>query len=886
MRHIIFEESDAHPIALLIKASAFDRNEIEATYIPTLLSNGIPKRDVVVMSLAYNQAGKAPTKYIANYLEDLLPALDSIGTKLIYCADAAYFNALTKGKKASANLGYVNPCKILGYEHMEVILGVNHKSLMYNPANEPKLTMSLQTLVDHVGGQHVEPGKDVIKYAYYPETEEAIYDALQTLHQYDELTCDVETFSLRFDEAGVGTVSFCWNEHEGIAFAVDYQQLTQRNEQGQYGIQVSNAPVKNLLREFFESYKGTFTWHNSPFDTKILIYELWMQNLLDIKGMLDGLHVLHQRIHDTKIIAYLATNTTAGNKLSLKELAHEFAGNYGMGDNINDIRLIPLPMLLEYNLTDGLCTWFVRNKYQPMMVADLQDEIYQDIMMPSQKVITQMELTGMPLNPDKVQYARKKLEGIKAEQEKAFVDHPVIRALEKKLTYQAWDKDFTDRRDKAKNPDKILPKDRANFPNSTFNPNSNQQLQKLLYEEMGLPVIDKTKTKQPATGAKTVVKLLNHTDNQEYIRTLEAVMAWSQAEKVLSTFITAFERAIDKGDGIVYLHGSFNLGGTKSGRLSSSDPNLQNIPAGSTYGKLVKECFEAPDGKLFGGADFNSLEDYISALTTRDPNKIKVYTEGYDGHSLRAFSYWPEKFPCDVMTPEFSHALKKNPLLDAIRAKSKNPTFALTYQGTWITLVNNLGFDKPDALIIEANYHELYQVSDAWVQAKLDQASIDGYVTVAFGLRLRTPLLGQIIRGRGRVPYEAEAEGRTAGNALGQSYGLLTNRAMNDFMQKVWQSRYRYDILPSAAIHDAIYLIIKDDIDVVEWVNRELIKSMQWQELPELQHDTVKLGAALDIFYPNWASPCMLPNYADKKEIRAVCANFLVELNPIKQEAA
>ena len=525
-------------------------------------------------------------------------------------------------------------------------------------------------------------------------------------------------------------------------------------------------------------------------------------------------------------------------------------------------------------------------RHHKVLIADQQWELYQDLMMPSQKVITQVELTGMPLNPVKVQQARVTLEAVKVQQEKDFVNHPVIRALEKRLTYEAWEKDYADRKGKAKNPDKILPKDRAAFPHTLFNPNSNPQLQQLIYVEMGLPVIDKTKAKAPATGAKTIVKLLNHTQNQEYIRTLEALMAWSQAEKILNTFITAFERAIDKGDGVVYLHGSFNLGGTKSGRLSSSDPNLQNLPAGSTYGKLVKECFMAAVGQLFAGADFNSLEDYISALTTRDPNKLKVYIEGFDGHSLRAFTYWPEKFPVDEMTPAFSHALKKDPLLDAVRAVSKNPTFALTYQGTWRTLMNNLGFSKEDALLIEANYHELYQVSDAWVQDKLDQASIDGYVTVAFGLRLRTPLLGRTLRGRSKVPYEAEAEGRTAGNALGQSYGLLTNRACNDFMQKVWLSRYRCDILPSAMIHDAIYLLIKDDIDVVEWVNRELIKSMEWQELPELEHDTVKIGAALDVFYPNWASPCTLTNYADKKEIRATCAAFLEKLADKQKEAA
>lgn len=200
--------------------------------------------------------------------------------------------------------------------------------------------------------------------------------------------------------------------------------------------------------------------------------------------------------------------------------------------------------------------------------------------------------------------------------------------------------------------------------------------------------------------------------------------------------------------------------------------------------------------------------------------------------------------------------------------------------------MKNLGFDEATAKKIEANYHELYKVSDQWVQDRLDQASQDGYVTVAFGLRLRTPLLGKTYRNKSSTPYEAQAEGRTAGNALGQSYGLLTNRACNEFMQKVWQSRFRYDIRPVAQIHDAVYILIKDDIDVVEWVNRELIKSMEWQELPEIQHDTVKIGAALDIFYPTWAQECTLPNYASQKEIRAKCAEFLSELADKQKEAA
>ena len=112
----------------------------------------------------------------------------------------------------------------------------------------------------------------------------------------------------------------------------------------------------------------------------------------------------------------------------------------------------------------------------------------------------------------------------------------------------------------------------------------------------------------------------------------------------------------------------------------------------------------------------------------------------------------------------------------------------------------------------------MYKVSDHWVQDRLEEASKTGYVELAFGLRLRTPLLSKTVFGSSSVPYEAKAEGRTAGNALGQSYGLLNNRAAIDFMNKVWNSEFKHDIRPIAMIHDAIYLLVKDSLEVVEWV--------------------------------------------------------------------
>jgi DNA polymerase-1 len=204
-----------------------------------------------------------------------------------------------------------------------------------------------------------------------------------------------------------------------------------------------------------------------------------------------------------------------------------------------------------------------------------------------------------------------------------------------------------------------------------------------------------------------------------------------------------------------------------------------------------------------------------------------------------------------------------------LRQASKAPTFLLTYQGTYHGLMNNLGLDQASALIIEANYHELYKEADQWVDNKLQQACVDGYVTGAFGLRLRTPLLK--MNGKGKLNYKAAAESRTAGNMLGQSYGSLNLRAANEFRERVWVSEYKYDILLCAQIHDSIYLIWKNTAGIAKWINDNLIACMQWCELEELKHPIVKLGACLDICFPDWSKPTTIKNNASVKEIYQIC---------------
>jgi len=221
-------------------------------------------------------------------------------------------------------------------------------------------------------------------------------------------------------------------------------------------------------------------------------------------------------------------------------------------------------------------------------------------------------------------------------------------------------------------------------------------------------------------------------------------------------------------------------------------------------------------------------------------------------------------------TPELHNVTRVNSIKKKYphwRQESKAPTFALTYQGTFMTLMTNCGFSKDLAKSIEASYHKLYVVSDNWVAEKLEQACKDGYITVAFGLRLRTPLLNQVVLGTSKTPFEAAAEGRTAGNALGQSWCMLNSRASTEFMGRVRREKYRLDIKPCAHIHDAQYFLIRDDMDVLQYTNEHLANAVAWQDDPLIANDQIKMSGQLELFHPHWGKGFDIPNMASKETI-------------------
>jgi DNA polymerase-1 len=467
MNHIAYVEKNTYKVALLIKESSFNPKEIKENY-PIDWDNSI------CFSLAYEN-NKAPVKLIKTALGSILKACKSLGVTTLLVADVAYFKVLVKASKAESLYGSVCEC-VLG--DFKVILAPNWQALFFNPQIQSKIDLAVNTLKNHLSGTHVVMGTGIIHFEEYP-TGAAIQTWLQKLQNEPMLVCDTETTSLSVMEAELVSISFAWSQHEGIAFLVKDKQV---------------------LRDFFENYQGILTYHQATYDISVLCHQLYMKHDLDYEGLLQGLDALTKNIEDTKIIAYLATNSCAGNELGLKKLALEYAGNYGVLSEDVTALDIPPEDLLKYNLTDTLATYYVYNKYKPVMIQDDQLEIYQTIMLPSIRSIVHMQLIGMPMDKEQIHKTDKELTSIQKKWLKQLSKSKLVKDYEWKLQQKAFIKKNQELKVKYISID--------NF-KTTLNPNSGLQLIGLLYGHLGFEVINTTDSGLPSTDGDTLEALYN-----------------------------------------------------------------------------------------------------------------------------------------------------------------------------------------------------------------------------------------------------------------------------------------------------------------------------------------------------------------------------------------
>ncbi|MGL4616535.1 MAG: DNA polymerase [Shewanella sp.] len=756
-------------------------------------------------------------------MQEIIDSCNTLKTPnlVITVYDKNLFKSLSGAKtvpKAKGKLVLNNAGRYIQYSNF------SSKSL-YSYAT---LTNNL-TCIDHV--QHFlkygEPIKtELPRKLIIPKTKEEVIKAFKYLLTKPVIGADIETTSLKFYEAELVSISLAIDEQRGYTF------------------HVKNVDFVPYLIKFFNIYKGRIAWHGGSYDLKFLAYKYFNGDS----------RKLYRTYEDTLILHYLCTNSPERFPRDLGTLAVDLCGEYKLSSTeIRDMMNVDVQKVCEYNLDDSRSTIWLYKTYRHKIYSEALYARFKEW----QWYLTQTELAGMPFSESALKAADAKLTSMVSQATKELMKRPeVIQAMGIIRSIKV-----------AKlNAKRVTQKEEWEYP-LEFNPNSNDHLAVLLFDVLKFTPLNKTPSGKPSTSASDL-KEMRVKASEEVKPIFEYLNTIAKAGKMKSTFIEALKTSSIRRNGHSFLHGSFNLAKVVSGRLSSSSPNLQNMPSGTELAKVFKSIFSAPEGWLWGGADYSALEERVNTILTNDPNKRAVYLDGYDGHSFRALNYFPDELTA------ISEALEKastteervniiNSIEDdfkSIRSKGKAPTFLLQYLGTAFGLVKQCGFSQEEADALYDNYYKLYAVSAKWLEEQLAKVAEKGYAELAYGLRIYCYGITQVLLNHKRTPRTVQEYIRTLGNAIGgQSYGQLNVDSGCKFLKRVYAAGLENDVKSVGSIHDATYLMWRDDPVITEWVNRNLIECMtDLSDLPELVSD-IPIPAQLEVFLPDWSKPIKLP---------------------------
>lgn len=246
-----------------------------------------------------------------------------------------------------------------------------------------------------------------------------------------------------------------------------------------------------------------------------------------------------------------------------------------------------------------------------------------------------------------------------------------------------------------------------------FNLNSPKQLQEILYQDQQLPILAKTPTGQAST-AESVLQELAY----DY-RLPAVIIEYRGLNKLVSTYIDALPKRINPKTHRI--HTSYNQAVTATGRLSSSEPNLQNIPIRSEEGRLIRKAFIAPAKHVILAADYSQIELRIMAHLSQDPNLLSAFSKGWDIHAATASEIF------SVNLSEVTHEQRR-------RAKAVN--FGLIYGMSSFGLAKQLGVERQDAQHYIDRYFHRYPAVFDYMERTRQHAHEKGYVETLFGRRL------------------------------------------------------------------------------------------------------------------------------------------------------
>ncbi|MCO4786396.1 MAG: DNA polymerase I [Marinomonas atlantica] len=337
-----------------------------------------------------------------------------------------------------------------------------------------------------------------------------------------------------------------------------------------------------------------------------------------------------------------------------------------------------------------------------------------------------------------------------------------------------------------------------------FNLSSPKQLQEILFEKQGLPVIKKTPKGQPSTAEPILQELA------EQYELPRLIMEHRSLAKLKSTYTDKLPEMIQKTGRI---HTSYHQAVTATGRLSSTDPNLQNIPIRTTEGRRIRQAFVAPEGYKLVAADYSQIELRIMAHLSQDRGLLDAFANNLDVHKATAAEVF------DTTAEEVTTEQRR-------RAKAIN--FGLIYGMSAFGLAKQLGIGRPEAQKYVQRYFERYPGVRTYMDNTRENAKEQGYVETIFGRRLYLPEI------KAKNAMMRQAAERTAINAPMQgSAADIIKRAMINMHQ--WLADTDLDVKMIMQVHDElIFEVAEKNLEAAQEKIVEIMQNSSEIDVPLL----------------------------------------------------
>ena len=589
-------------------------------------------------------------------------------------------------------------------------------------------------------GEEVTPAEPTPKGNYETVlTEKDFSRWLKKINAADLTAFDTETTSINYMEAELVGISLAVETGEAAYIPVAHDYPGAPD-------QLNRDFVLNAMKDFLEDPEKPKVGHHLKYDAHILArYDIQLRGMA-FDSMLES-YVLNSVAtrHDMDSVArhYLNVDTI------------HYADVAGKGAKQLTFNQIDLEQAAPYAAEDADITLKLHNKiWGELKKTPSLRTVYEDIEQPLVPVLLKMEECGV------------------------LLDRGMLKKQSGELAITMM----------------TLEKEAHELAGGPFNLGSPKQLQEILFGQLGLPVIRKTPKGQPSTAEDVLQELAGDFDLPRVI------LQYRSVSKLKSTYTDKLPLQVAEHTGRI--HTSYHQAVAATGRLSSTDPNLQNIPIRTPEGRRIRQAFIPPEGKILLAADYSQIELRIMAHLSGDEGLVKAFTEDLDVHSATA----AEVFGLDVDKVTVDQ-----------RRSAKAINFGLMYGMSAFGLAKQLGIGRGQAQEYVELYFDRYPGVRKFMDDIREQARQTGFVETEFGRRLYLPEIND--RNAQRRQY---AE-RSAINAPMQGTAAdIIKRAMITVHN--WLSDDKVPARMIMQVHDE--LVLEVDEKSVDSVRAEVVKLM------------------------------------------------------------